>query len=73
MTSKDIFQSRITNLTELEQFCEMVRLTVTEDDGDVVYLNTDIRLTLVRERLTDGSHVFDIRPALVLENSKRRA
>lgn len=65
--------ARITNLTELEQFCEAVRETVEDRDGDTVYLETDIRLTLVKERLTDGSHVYDIVPALVLDREKRRA
>lgn len=35
-------------------------------DSSVVYVQTAIRLTLVKERLTDGSHVFNIHTALVL-------
>jgi hypothetical protein len=70
---KTLDSARITNLTELEQFCEMVRETAKERDGDTVYLETDMRLTLVKERLTDGSHVYDIVPALVLDRAKRRA
>lgn len=36
-------------------------------DSGAVYVQNAIRLTLVKERLTDGSHVFNILTTLVAE------
>ena len=70
---KQITTARITNLTELEEFCKAVRESTDGLHGDVVYLETDLRLTLIKERLTDGSHVYNIQPALVLARNHHRS
>lgn len=71
-TTKAITSAKITNLTELEAFCEAVRESTKGRHGDEVYLATAVRMTLVTDRLTDGSQVFDISASLVLERNERR-
>lgn len=60
---------RLGTLAELERFCEAVRETLADEPhglsdnglGESVHVAPAIRLSLVKDTLTDGSAVYDVR------------
>lgn len=74
MSKTSLHGANITTLAELERFCEDVRNALSLEEGEVgeqsfnavgetTYVKaptTTLRMALIKERLSDGSHVYDI-------------